>query len=233
MPRDHHHEMDTETAERLLAGHGGGPPRLSELLSRAAAPSRPDELAGEEAAVAVFRSARLAPASAPRWRIVAARWTRWATLKAGVLAFALAGGGVALAAGTSVLPNPLTIGAAPPSRTPDPTSHVSSARTGRDSTVAPSAVGHSPSTSIHGLCKAHLARVGNANGKATQNPAAAELIVAAGGAANVTTYCQSLLNGPSATATPAPGKAADHPTGPPSPHPTGPAPKSKPSQGFR
>jgi hypothetical protein len=233
MPRDHHHEMDTETAERLLAGHGGGPPRLSELLSRAAAPSRPHELAGEDAAVAVFRSARLAPLSSPRRRIVAARWTRWATLKAGVLAFALAGGGVALAAGTGVLPNPLTIGAAPPSRTPDPTSSVSSAWTGRDSTVAPSAVGHSSSTSIHGLCKAHLARVGNASGKATQNPASAELIVAAGGAANVTAYCQSLLNGASATVTPAPGKPAGHPTGPPSPHPSGPDPKSKPSQGAR
>jgi hypothetical protein len=149
------------------------------------------------------------------------------------LAFALAGGGVALAAGTGVLPNPLTIGAAAPSRRPDPTSSVSRAWTGSDSTVAPSAVGHSPSASIHGLCKAHLARVGNASGKATQNPASAELIVAAGGAGNVTAYCQSLLNGPSATITPQPGKAASHPTGPPSPHPTGPESKSKPNQGPR
>ncbi|MDT5027019.1 MAG: hypothetical protein QOE61_3445 [Micromonosporaceae bacterium] len=233
MPRDHHHEMDTETAERLLAGHGDGPPRLSKLLSRAAAPSRPDELAGEDAAVAVFRSARLAAVSAPRRRIVTGRWTQWATVKAGVLAFALAGGGVALAAGTGVLPNPLTIGEAPPSRTPDLTSSVSSAWTGRDSTDAPSAVGHSPSTSIHGLCKAHLARVGDVGGKATPNPASAELIAAAGGVGNVTTYCQSLLTGPSATTTQGPGKAAGHSTGPPSPHPTGQDSKVKSNQSAR
>jgi hypothetical protein len=39
MPTNHHHEMDPETAERLLAGHGGGPPRLSGLLARAAGPA--------------------------------------------------------------------------------------------------------------------------------------------------------------------------------------------------
>jgi hypothetical protein len=221
--------MDPETAERLLAGHGGGPPRLSELLARAAGPARPGELAGEDAAMAVFRSAQLAP----RRRIVTAYWTRWATVKAAGLAFALAVGGVALAAGTGVLPHPLTIGATTPSQTPEASSLVASAGTGPQSTDPQSTVEASRSVSLHRLCRAFLAQVGHTTAKATDSPASAELIVAAGGAGNVTTYCESLVNGPSATTTQEPRKADNHPTGPPSPHPTDHDPKGKPSQTVR
>ena len=55
---DHHHAgpLDEDAAERLLDG-ADGHPRLHALLSAAAAPARPDELAGEDAAVAAFRAA--------------------------------------------------------------------------------------------------------------------------------------------------------------------------------
>ncbi|MEV0807675.1 hypothetical protein AB0I41_15075, partial [Micromonospora sp. NPDC050200] len=54
---------DRAEAERLLdAARAGGPPSagdpLARLLSAAAAPARPGELAGEEAALAAFRAAR-------------------------------------------------------------------------------------------------------------------------------------------------------------------------------
>jgi hypothetical protein len=91
-----------------------------------------------------------------------------------------------------------------------------------------SAVTPSRSASLHGLCTDYLAHVDHATDQATQNPAFAQLIVAAGGAANVTAYCQSLLNGPSPTTTQQPSKADNHPTG--SPHPTEHDPKGKPSQ---
>jgi hypothetical protein len=209
MTRHHHHKIDPETAERLLAGHGGGPPHLSRLLASAARPARPGELAGEDAAMAAFRSAQLAPASAQRRRIITAHWTRWATVKAAGWAFALTVGGVALAAGTGVLPHPLTIGANTASQTPDATALAASTGTGTglNSTDPHSTVTPSRSASLHGLCTDYLAHVDHATDKATQNPASAQLIVAAGGAANVTTYCQSLLNGPSPTTTQQPSGA--------------------------
>jgi hypothetical protein len=223
--------LDPETADRLLAGRGDGPPRLSELLAQAAGPGRPGELTGEDAAVAVFRSAQTAPVSAPRRRIIAVRWTRWVTVKTGALALALAAGGVAAAAGTGILPSPLRNDGVTPGRTPQSSALVSASGTGQDSSAGPASGGALPSAYLHGLCTAYLAHVGNAADKATENPAYARLIVAAGGVDNVIEYCQSLLNGPSGTATPGRGKGDGHPTGPPSPHPTGHNPKAKPSEG--
>ncbi|MFE9106551.1 hypothetical protein [Actinomadura geliboluensis] len=61
--------LDERTAERLLDG-AGGPPALHTLLAAAAAPGRAAELAGEDAAVAAFRSAP--PAARPS-RLAAVR----------------------------------------------------------------------------------------------------------------------------------------------------------------
>jgi hypothetical protein len=232
MPRHRRHELDPETADRLLAGRGDGPPHLSELLARAAAPGRPEELVGEDAAAAVFRSAQTVPVFGPRRRIVQLRWARWVTVKTGALALALAAGGVALAAGTGALPSPLTIGAAAPTRTPQSTAHVAASGSGQDSRIGPAVGKASPSASLPGLCTALLAEVATAPGMATQNPAYAELIVAAGAGANITAYCQSLLNGPSGTAT-SHGRSDGHPTGPPSPHPTGHDPRRRASESPR
>jgi hypothetical protein len=97
-----------DEAERILRDAAGGPrpgqDALTAFLASAAAPAADEELAGEEAAVAAFRRARLGPA--PRRRPLLARVL---TVKAAVaLALsATAVGGVALAAGTGTLPGPL------------------------------------------------------------------------------------------------------------------------------
>ncbi len=153
--------------------------------------------------------------------------------RSSAFALALAAGGVAVAAGTGVLPSPLRNDGVTPGRTSQSTAFVSASGTGQDTSVGPAAGGASPSAYLRGLCTAFLAHDGNAADKATENPAYAKLIVAAGGVGNVTQYCQSLLNGPSGTATPEHGKADGHPTGPPSPHPTGHDPKSKASEATR
>ncbi|PWU57250.1 hypothetical protein DLJ47_03210, partial [Micromonospora sp. S4605] len=55
---------DRTESDRLLDAAGPGAPAgtdpLARLLSAAAAPARPGELAGEEAALAAFRAARAA-----------------------------------------------------------------------------------------------------------------------------------------------------------------------------
>jgi hypothetical protein len=52
MSRARHPWIDAAAAERMLAGHGGGPQHLADLLSGAAGPARPGE-------AAAFRTARL------------------------------------------------------------------------------------------------------------------------------------------------------------------------------
>lgn len=232
MPRHRRYGLDPDTADRLLDGGRDGPPRLSALLAQASGPGHAGELAGEDAAAAVFRSAQAVPVE-PRRRIVTARWARWVSVKTAAIALALAAGGVAVAAGTGVLPSPLRIGAAPPIRTPQPAAVVSASATGRGSGGGSAAGGASPSASLYGLCTAFLAQIGATPEKATQDPTYPELIAAAGDVGNVTSYCHRLLNGPSGTAMAEHGKSDEHPTGPPSPHPTGHDPKGKASASTR
>ena len=125
------------------------------------------------------------------------------TLKAAAIAVAVvSAGGVAVAATTGVLPNPLA---------PENPGH---------STTAP---GHTnnpatPSPSLLGLCTAYLAGAGADHGKALESPAFSVLITAAGGKDNVDGYCANL-------GAKAPGSEGDgassgaHPTGPPTAHP--------------
>jgi hypothetical protein len=113
--------LSPDDAERILRDAAAGPrpgqPPLTAFLAATAAPSRDDELAGEEAAVAAFRQAHLerqarqeqrrrprAP-QALRRPVIA----RLLTVKVAVaLALsATAVGGAALAAGTGTLPGPL------------------------------------------------------------------------------------------------------------------------------
>ncbi|NRN63486.1 hypothetical protein GC106_6870 [Kibdelosporangium sp. 4NS15] len=78
---------------------------LGELLADASAPARPGELAGEEAAVAAFRTARLAETGRPR-RSSMHGLTKLATVKVAAAAIgAMAVGGVAFAAATGNLPS--------------------------------------------------------------------------------------------------------------------------------
>ncbi|RGC67785.1 hypothetical protein C5N14_17255 [Micromonospora sp. MW-13] len=72
---------------------------LARLLAAAAGPTRPGELAGEEAALAAFRAARAAPAPTPAQAPRRRRLTVGAVAWIGTLA-ATATAGVAVAAGT-------------------------------------------------------------------------------------------------------------------------------------
>ncbi|MER6397489.1 hypothetical protein ABT263_15740 [Kitasatospora sp. NPDC001603] len=136
--------IDQDTAEHLLGGAVGGPsagrdasltgadagpgrtePHLPEdgpagqvarVLAAAAAPATAGELAGEEAALAAFREARLAPAPAVpavpapvrrRSMATAALARAFSTKAVAVVLGATALGGVAVAAGTGNLPSPL------------------------------------------------------------------------------------------------------------------------------
>ncbi|NKZ04912.1 hypothetical protein [Actinomadura latina] len=83
--------LDQHAAERLLDGAGGHAP-LHALLSAAAAPGRPAELAGEDAAAAAFRAAP-APARASRRAVL----RRFLTAKV----IALIGGTILLTGGVA------------------------------------------------------------------------------------------------------------------------------------
>ncbi|MFD0272709.1 hypothetical protein ACFVHB_02220 [Kitasatospora sp. NPDC127111] len=123
--------IDPDTAEQLLGGAVGGPSAgqeasltgpdartghtaVAHVLAAAAAPAVAGELAGEEAALAAFREARLAPAPAVSASPVRRRSMATATLArafstkaVAVVLGATALGGVAVAAGTGNLPSPL------------------------------------------------------------------------------------------------------------------------------
>ncbi|MES9540720.1 hypothetical protein [Actinomadura sp. NPDC000600] len=90
--RDHEPgRLDPRAAERLLDG-AGGHPELRELLAAAAAPGRPEELAGEDAAVAAFLAA---PRTARASRT--ARLRRFLTAKV----IAVVGGSILLSGGVA------------------------------------------------------------------------------------------------------------------------------------
>ncbi|MFF9477793.1 hypothetical protein [Streptomyces sp. NPDC014733] len=121
MADDRYNWLDNDAAERLLRGEpvgttAHGAQELARLLDGAAS-AGPDAgpLPGEEAAVAAFRRAHPAEPSRPAARAGLARPFRRG-LAVALAACAL--GGVAVAAGTGVLPSPFRPG-------PDPASSVS------------------------------------------------------------------------------------------------------------
>ena len=139
------------------------------------------------------------------------------TVKAAAIAAVVVGtGGVALAASTGALPNPLN-------SHPVPAASPSRAHPG-DRPSAPHGPGGpaSPSPSLVGLCHAYSAGAGSDHGKALDSPAFKALLTAAGGKAGVDAFCTKLLA--TTQASEAPGgqpRAGNHPTGHPTEHPTG------------
>jgi len=207
--------LTAETAEQMLAGRpvtARHAQRLANRLAMASTAAFPGELAGEDAAAAAFRaavSADLAPQSGRRSMSKTAVLAKLLTLKAAAIAVAaVSAGGVALAATTGVLPNPLA---------PQNPGH-STDSPGRSGTAG------TPSPSLVGLCTAYQAGAGADHGKALESPAFSVLITAAGGKDKVDTYCTGI--GVTATGsghstgepTSNPG-ATDHPTGQPTGHP--------------
>jgi hypothetical protein len=117
-----------------------------------------------------------------------------------------AAGGVAVAAGTGVLPNPAAAGGArPAAHTSAKSAHQSdhgkddkankAEKTDKDKKRdgGPAGAQGSPSPSLVGLC--HAVRSGNKteHGKALQSPAFRHLITTAGGMDKVDAFCDALL----------------------------------------
>jgi hypothetical protein len=204
--------IDRRTAEQLLRNAPGrlpvaGRDRLSDLLAAAGAPARDQELAGEQAAMAAFRDARLATAP-QRWRprmLKAALANLLAVKIAGVTV--LAAGGIALAAAAGTLPG---------QQREEPTMPAGTnvVSTTSATTTAPKPKGPeqkpdnsaSPSPSLKGLCQAYTAGAGSEHGKSHDNPAFSALITAAGGAERVPGFCADLLGEKPGKSDHAPGK---------------------------
>ncbi|MGN9778504.1 hypothetical protein ACTMS0_22450 [Micromonospora sp. H33] len=213
---------DRAALDRLLdaapdAVPTAGTEPLARLLSAAAAPGRPDELAGEEAALAAFRAARAAPTRTPepsrRRRPVTAGVVAWA---AGVTVTATAGvafAAVAIDRPDNPPPRPTpTTAASDPGATDGPGGTPGGgATTGAPSgtpsgppaptTGAPTTGPGSPSPperaeQMDGQCRAYLARSPAQREKALDTPGFADLVTAAGGRAQVTDYCEERVGEP-------------------------------------
>jgi len=222
--------IDRNTAEALLRGVPGARDaagRLGAQLAAAASAAQPHELAGLPAALEAFRAVGRQPAIEPRrGSMIKAFLAKLLTIKAAAILACGAAGGVALAAGTGAVPNPLT---RPPVSTPQHVEH-----SGRPSAHPAADRSHLPSPSLLGLCRAFAAGAGKQQGKSLSDPAFSALIKAAGGQEKVAAFCASLPTPsdgprphPSDSAHPsAPvdhrGPGGTHPGGPPASHPEGP-----------
>jgi hypothetical protein len=202
--------LDRVTAEALLRGDREvrrATGRLGGTLAAAAAPAHPYELAGLPAALAAYQAAGRNPAVEHRRTSVIRTWlTKVLTVKAAAVLAVTAAGGMALAATTGTLPNPLHGPSVEASASHD---------TGKpsDKPSHPGSRGSAdPSPSLVGLCHAFTAGAGSDHGKALENPAFTALITAAGGKDKVDTFCTNLL----ASAAPSHPDASDHPSGQPS-----------------
>ncbi|MEU7933783.1 hypothetical protein [Micromonospora echinofusca] len=223
---------DRGAADRLLDDARAGVPRtpetdvsepLSRLLAAAAAPARPGELAGEEAAVAAFRAARAAgPATggvpAPRRRRFTAGAVAWG---AGIAVTATAGAAfAAVTLDRADDPAPPRQPATPAPTTASPTISTpqrdgpTAATGGGDPTGTPAATtappasgvpgpgstrGAAPGTpeppteQLRGLCRAYLAKNPAQRERALDTPAFAGLVAAAGGPGQVEGFCGDLV----------------------------------------
>jgi hypothetical protein len=105
--------IDAHIAERMLRGEPAGPPEVAELLAAASSGLTAEDLSGEDAAVAAFRSARSPhPRQARHLRISAL-----VSLKAALIGLLLVlAGGVAVA--SQHLPGPLGTKPSHDTRTP-------------------------------------------------------------------------------------------------------------------
>ncbi|WP_051367049.1 hypothetical protein [Hamadaea tsunoensis] len=208
-------EFDELMIERLLRGQPTDEPGtlpLSRLLAAARAPGSPEELRRAETVLAAF-------ADRPRRRHGLV--TRLLGVKAAaVLIVATATGGLALAAGTGVLPTPLHPG---PAASQPRTSARPSAGTPESRRPSPLPSG-SATPSLVALCAAYSAVSPSQREQVLDTAAYAPLVAAAGDADRVKAYCAALPeaspSGPKAT-------SSHHPTGKPTTHPSHPTPDSK------
>jgi hypothetical protein len=215
--------IDRRTVELMLDGDPFGAADrhlpLADLLVAAAAPGRPGELASEQACVASFRAAYLAPVRRPRrLSMIKTAVLKLLTVKVAIAAAATtAAGGVAFAASTGTLPNPLDkhatgvssgVDASHPAADKSKSSHRGAgaddkdAKDGNGGTDGKPGNGpdasHAPTPSLVGLCQAYGSGNKAEHGKALDNPAFTVLITAAGGRDRVDAFCTALLANPDA-----------------------------------
>lgn len=179
------------TADFLLAGGEVDPTvqDLAQVLTAASAPGTARELHREGAAVAAFATAHLTKAPRRRFSGRMVMGALGVKLAAAALA-AVAVGGIALAASTGVLPDPLH--PAPPSvSTPD--GPVRSSTLAESPTPSPQQ--SRPAQSFNGLCTAYL-NSGSASEK--NKNVTTDLAAAAGGIDKVEAYCVALVGSPKA-----------------------------------
>jgi len=215
----HRYPLDYATAERLLAGDldpedappGFGP--VAALVQVAKGPTGAGELVGRQETVAamaagIATSAGALAASTPRGRRIIGKLLTLKTLGIAIPAMALTAGGAAAATGN--LPAPVQ------SAAHSVLSDVGiSVPKGNDSSsgkaVGPDATG----SAKYGLCTAYKANGGHAN---SHSVAFAKLAKAAGGVANISTFCANVTppaNGSNGSNSHKPSTPAGPPTSTP------------------
>ena len=186
--------------EHLLDGRWGRD-GLSQILAAAAGPGTARELDGLSAATAAFSAAGPGPDAVPPRRkpmLKSVLAKLLAAKAAAVLAGTAAMSGVALAASTGTLPAPLQDAAhaigAPAAHVAHDTTDAQGPTSGDPATeptgaptVRPT---NTPSPSLVGLCHAWSE---NEHGNRATNPAFSVLVTTAGGSAQVSAYCATLL----------------------------------------
>jgi hypothetical protein len=197
-----------DEAERLLAaGHDAEHPELSRLLAAAAAPPRPDELTGLDAALAAFEDA----GRVQRPALVRRRRRAVRPLAAAAAVSVLLVGGVAVATETGYLPG--TGEPAPESSAPRevPTSAARTSPNGtRGPAQTPSHTASAPTTAPADKAAVRLCRTWDdrhRKGKPMKPADLRELSRLAGGEARIPAFCAPLLR----PAHPAPTESSKHP----------------------
>ncbi|MCG5471321.1 hypothetical protein LADH09A_005310 [Micromonospora sp. LAH09] len=229
-------QADAPSTSAQVQGSAPAEP-VARLLAAAAGPGLPGELAGEDAAVAAFRAARADPSPSVPHRPHGRRLTTGAVAWIGAVAVTATAGAAFAAVSQDWVPGPL---APEPTRT-SPATGPASPRSGEPSRSPSSPGSPSPGTpshhppspgtppapgtppthtapggSLHGLCRAWLAKKPDQREKALRTPAFERLVTAAGSAGQVEEYCLRLVPEakPSAPSKVTPSRP---PTGRPSP----------------
>jgi hypothetical protein len=219
---------DQDILERLLEGRldpASAPPgygALVRVLAAATAPAAPEELAGEQLAMATFEAVMRShpPILVPRRSAVPSKVFTMKAAAAALVAV-LSIGGIAAAA-SGLLPGQASPAAdrAPATTGADAARHrlgdAAAANTGgsaragatdgqgRESAVGPDATGAARA----GLCRAWQAGQGTDHGRRADSVAFQALVDAAGGAGKVAAYCEDVLASTSSTGAHGQGQAS-------------------------
>jgi hypothetical protein len=246
---------DQDILERLLEGRldpASAPPGyggLARVLAVATAPAAPEELAGEQSAIATFEAVMRShpPILVPRRSAVPSKVFTMKAAAAALVAV-LSIGGIAAAA-SGLLPDQASpkadraaattgadaaahgLGDAAAANTGGPARAGATDGQGRASAVGPDATGAARA----GLCRAWQAGQGADHGRRADSVAFRALVDAAGGAGKVAAYCKDVLASTSSTGAHGQGQASPPTTvSPPrSGPPTDPGPPASTGPGGR